>query len=276
MPAARSPTPPSLPAPSLAAPALTGPDTSAHPAGHTARSSAGAPIGRTAQTLPAQVAARILEAIFAGEFQPGQRLTEIALATTHQVSRSVIREALVLLDRQRIVERLPRLGARVVAISIENVVELFEVRAALLGVAARRAATSASDAALAGFDSQVAAIESLAARPRCAASVYADQSIALQHQVLDMSGGRWLEDLYSQLSNLALWRAVVRDRSVSFDTAARRQSSASDWRRIADALARRDPVASENAARALLQASGDYVRSRLAPRPDPGGARARG
>ena len=111
MPAARSPTPPS-PAPSLAAPALTGPDPSAHPAGRTARSSAGAPIGRTAQTLPAQVAARILEAIFAGEFQPGQRLTEIALATTHQVSRSVIREALVLLDRQRIVERLPRLRYR--------------------------------------------------------------------------------------------------------------------------------------------------------------------
>lgn len=226
------------------------------------------PIGRTAQTLPAQVAARILEAILAGDLEPGQRLTEIALAAQHQVSRSVVREALASLTRQRFVERLPRLGARVAAVSVGDVFELFEIRAVLLGLAARLAAGAATEEALADFETEVAAAEALAARDKGSARRYAERSIALQHRLLAMSGTRWLEEIYSQLSSLVLWRAVVRDRSISFDTAERRRASAADWRRIGEALRARDPSASEEAARALLTASAQYVRSRLAGRSD--------
>ena len=131
------------------------------------------------------------------------------------------------------------------------------------GVAASRAAQRASDDDVARFDEAVREIEALANKAKGTASAYAERSIALQHQLLAMSAGRWIDDIYTQLSNLALWRTVVRDSSISFDTAARRRASANDWRRTADALMRRDAGASEAAARALLHASGRYVASKL-------------
>ena len=133
----------------------------------------------------------------------------------------------------------------------------------MLGVAASRAAQRASDDDVARFDEAVREIEALANKAKGTASAYAERSIALQHQLLAMSAGRWIDDIYTQLSNLALWRTVVRDSSISFDTAARRRASANDWRRTADALMRRDAGASEAAARALLHASGRYVASKL-------------
>lgn len=222
------------------------------------------PVGRSARSLPALVAERMLDAILAGELRPGERLTEIALAEQHQVSRATIREALVQLQRQRFVERVPRYGARVAAISLEDVNELFEIRAALLALAATRAAAQATDAELAKFDASIAELEGVAGRPDSSPQAYAERSIAAQHQVIAMGRGRWLDDVYRQIANLTIWRTVVRNRSISFATAERRRQSAADWRRLADALAARDAQASAEAGRALILASGRFVAARLA------------
>jgi DNA-binding GntR family transcriptional regulator len=226
------------------------------------------PVGKSARSLPALVAERILNAIIAGKLAPGERLTEIALADEHRVSRATVREALVQLERQRFVERLPRYGARVAAISLEDVSELFEIRAALLALAAAKAAANASDAQLEQFDAMVTTIGQAAAGT---AETYAAHSIAAQHQVIAMSRSRWVNDLYMQLANLTLWRAVVRQRSVSFTTAERRRQSASDWRRLADALRVRDTAAAEQAAKALILASSAAVQAQLrVAQQDPG------
>jgi DNA-binding GntR family transcriptional regulator len=210
------------------------------------------------------VAERILNAIIAGEVAPGERLTEIALADQHQVSRATVREALVQLERQRFVDRLPRYGARVAAISVQDVTELFEIRAALLALAASKASTHATDEELQRFEATVAAIERIAARASSSPQAYAEHSIAAQHQVIAMSRSRWIDDLYMQLANLTLWRAAVRNRAISFATPARRRQSAADWRRIADALGSRDVAASDQAARSLILASGRFVQAQLA------------
>jgi len=210
------------------------------------------------------VAERLLDSILAGELRPGERLTEIALAEQHQVSRATIREALVQLERQRFVDRVPRFGARVAAISLEDVTELFEIRAALLALATAKAAENASDAELQQFEATVAELERIASRPASSPQVYAEHSIAAQHQVIAMGRGRWIDDIYRQMANLTVWRTVVRNRSISFATPARRRQSAADWRRIADALAARDPAASADAGRELILASGRFVAARLA------------
>lgn len=222
------------------------------------------PVGRSARSLPAMVAERLLDSILAGELRPGERLTEIALAERHQVSRATIREALVQLERQRFVDRVPRYGARVAAISLEDVTELFEIRAALLALAAAKAAVNASDEALQEFEATVKEMERIASRPASSPQAYAEHSIAAQHQVIAMGRGRWIDDIYRQMANLTVWRTVVRNRSISFATPARRRQSAADWRRIADALAARDPAASADAGRELILASGRFVAARLA------------
>src|SRR5689334_1530827 len=92
-------------------------------------------------TLSEQLAKRIADEILNERFVPGQRLKEVDLAATFGVSRASIREALRQLEAQGLVQIEPRRGARVTLLSADEVDDLYEIRASLLAVAARRVAT---------------------------------------------------------------------------------------------------------------------------------------
>ncbi len=79
-------------------------------------------------------------AILQGQFSPGQRLIEADLTTQFKVTRGAVREALVQLDGEGIVERERNRGARVRPISLEEAVEITEARAVLEGLCAAKAA----------------------------------------------------------------------------------------------------------------------------------------
>nr|WP_136251227.1 GntR family transcriptional regulator [Ningiella ruwaisensis] len=84
--------------------------------------------------------------IVAGHVKAGVKLSEAELSTKYGVSRAVIREAINRLANTSLVERKPNIGARVVTLSHEGLVQLYQVREALEGMAARLAATNMSDA----------------------------------------------------------------------------------------------------------------------------------
>lgn len=81
----------------------------------------------------------IRNAIIAGELAPGTPLVEGALAKQHGVSRSPIREAMVRLRHEGLLERRGR-AMTVRVLRAEDVLELYEVRIALEVTAARAAA----------------------------------------------------------------------------------------------------------------------------------------
>jgi DNA-binding GntR family transcriptional regulator len=83
---------------------------------------------------------RLREAIVRGELAPNQRLIEAEMSTTFQLPRAAVRTALVRLEHEGLVERERHRGARVRLVSEEEAVEILQCRAALEGVAARRAA----------------------------------------------------------------------------------------------------------------------------------------
>jgi DNA-binding GntR family transcriptional regulator len=230
-------------------------------------------VGAIARSLPAQVADLLLQSIVRGELAPGTRLTEIALAEEHVVSRATIREALAQLERQRFVERLPRYGARVAALDVESFLELYEIRAVLLGLASARAAARAMPDELAKLDAKVRQLEQLAARDSTPATVYSQHAIDAQSAILAMSRGRWLGEIYEQISDLTLWRAVLRERALSFWTPERRRASSADYRRLAEAVASGNARTAESAARTLIDASADFIRNRLSARGGSGRAR---
>src|SRR5947209_1775520 len=99
-------------------------------------------------TLSEQLAQRIADAILSERFAPGARLKEVDLSTLYGVSRASIREALRLLDKRGLVRIEPRRGARVTQLSADEVDDLYEIRASLLAVAARRVAARADRALL--------------------------------------------------------------------------------------------------------------------------------
>ena len=85
-----------------------------------------APARRPA-TLPRAIAARLRELITEGVVGPGARLNERALCERLGASRTPLREAFRLLAADGLVELEPNRGARVVALSVRDVRELFEV-----------------------------------------------------------------------------------------------------------------------------------------------------
>lgn len=82
----------------------------------------------------------LVEAIVSGEIEPGSKISEPELAKKYQVSRGPLREAMMRLEGLGLIERIPHVGARVITFSPEKLIELYSVREALEGMAARLAA----------------------------------------------------------------------------------------------------------------------------------------
>lgn len=87
----------------------------------------------------------IEERIATGEYPPGMRLDESELAEEFNVSRTPIREALIQLDSEGVVEMRPRRGAIVMEVTPQRLCEMFEVMAELEAMCARLAARRLSD-----------------------------------------------------------------------------------------------------------------------------------
>lgn len=86
----------------------------------------------------------IREAILDAQFAPHQRLIEADLSERYGASRASVRTALLNLAGEGLVERLPNRGARVRAITVDEAIEIVEVRIGLETLCARKAAENLS------------------------------------------------------------------------------------------------------------------------------------
>ena len=82
----------------------------------------------------------IREAIIEGRLEPGQRLKEEELARELGISRTPVREALLMLQAEDLVVAAPNRGATVRVHDAKDLNDLYELRALLEGYATRRAA----------------------------------------------------------------------------------------------------------------------------------------
>lgn len=92
------------------------------------------------ETLSESVFRRIQMAIVQGDIAPGSKISEPELARTYGISRGPLREAIHRLEGQRLLVRIPHVGARVVSLNPTELVELYEIRESLEGMACRLAA----------------------------------------------------------------------------------------------------------------------------------------
>jgi DNA-binding GntR family transcriptional regulator len=102
-----------------------------------------------AETSTVRVRDELQHAILEGVLKPGERLRAEALAQRFGTSRTPIREALLQLEAQGLVEVEPNRGAVVRAFDRDDLLDLYAVRALLEPAAAARAATRIDDAAIA-------------------------------------------------------------------------------------------------------------------------------
>jgi DNA-binding GntR family transcriptional regulator len=107
-------------------------------------------------TLAEKVYQRLSTAIIDGHLAPGSKISEPALAREYGVSRGPLREALHRLQERKLITRSANQGPRVIKPSVDALAELFVVREALEGMAARMAAINATDEEVAHLKATVA------------------------------------------------------------------------------------------------------------------------
>lgn len=88
-------------------------------------------------SITSQVTNAIRKAIVSGEYEPGQKLSEVNLSEYYKVSRTPVREALKQLEREGLVDIIPRVGTCVTKPTEKELNELFKVKEVLEGLAAR-------------------------------------------------------------------------------------------------------------------------------------------
>ncbi len=92
-----------------------------------------------------QLYGRLRGAIIQGDIMAGSKISESELARAYGVSRSTVREALGRLESAYLVVRRANAGARVVTLSLAELLEIYQVREAMEGMACRLAAENMSD-----------------------------------------------------------------------------------------------------------------------------------
>lgn len=86
----------------------------------------------------------IRQLIVEGHYSPDTPLSEASLAALFQVSRTPVREALKELERDGLVEIRPRVGTFVRQPSVDEMIELYEIKEVIDGLAARLVAARGS------------------------------------------------------------------------------------------------------------------------------------
>ncbi|MET3506403.1 GntR family transcriptional regulator [Halalkalibacter oceani] len=92
------------------------------------------------QSLHEQVYSLIKQAIITGELLPNEHLREMKLAERFHTSRTPVREALRKLENEGFVTYQSSIGTKVIDLNQAKIVELYECRAVLEGLAAGKAA----------------------------------------------------------------------------------------------------------------------------------------
>lgn len=219
------------------------------------------------QSLPEQIAARLAERIVSGACAPGQRIMEQAVAGEFAVSRGPVREALRLLEKDGLVTISPRRGAQVTALSIDEVREIFDIRAVLNGMRDRQITEDPERyKVLPAIEAEVASLAQLARHPELGEQ-YVENVFRLNRLLTRASRNR---RLHAILDSLAL--QTLRYSRLGLSTAQRRKQSAQNWQRLVKAMRSGDGEEAERIARQRVLDSRDAAIQQLQQGAGPGAA----
>jgi DNA-binding GntR family transcriptional regulator len=210
-------------------------------------SAAGGPSAETgaAAAVDSRVTDVIRDAIIRGEYAPNQRLIEADLSAAFSASRATVRTALLELAGEGLVERLPNRGSRVRSISVDEAIEILEVRIGVEGLCAAKTAATLSD-------EDAAALERL--RTRMIESVaegdlveYSRLNLSLDNRIRELSHHATASEVLARLHAQS-----VRHQFKLSSRPQRAKVSVLEHAAIIDAVVARDPDAAEQAVRSHL------------------------
>ncbi len=175
------------------------------------------------------------QAILGFHFKPGERLVERVLCEKTGVSRTSIREALRQLEAEGLVRIIPNRGPIVAIPSLDEVAEIYELRAALEGLACRLIIERAGEEIINNLVSKFEALKhALHAED---ASELSLAGSAFYDAFIEGCGNKPLYDTAK-----AIQARVIYLRASAMQQAGRGANSVAEIERMVKAIQRRDPI----------------------------------
>jgi DNA-binding GntR family transcriptional regulator len=217
-------------------------------------SQAGLPQNLRSQALGEQIAEVLAQAIVSQRIPPGSRLSEDDLAAQFGTSRTPVRDAFKLLASEHLVLIMPRRGVRVLDFDGRRVVDIYQIRSRLHGLAAGLAAQRGNEGQRADVVECARAMTTAAAADDLDAFLAANVDF---HNTLELAA----DNLFVTSSLAGLGRLTLHLRRRGLSLEGRMAVSAESHRKVAEAIGRGDsPLAEELTRRLILDAGAHILR----------------
>jgi len=161
----------------------------------------GEPLTRNASVAATEL---IRQAIIDGRLEPGRRLKEEELARELGISRTPVREALLMLQAEGLVDASPNRGATVRSHTAEGLDDLYQLRALLEGYAARRAAGRLTEQGLADLRASCGRFETLLEKEETELRELVRENMVFHEAILQGAGSGRLASMVRKVIELPL------------------------------------------------------------------------
>ncbi len=223
----------------------------------------GTPSAEESTTIADRTFEHLRQAIVEGEIPQGSKISEPELARRYGISRGPLREAMRRLESANLVQRRPNVGARVITLSSEQLLEIYQVREALEGMAARLAAQHMTSREVEDLSALLAAHDAQVERDEGQSYIQQEGDLDFHYRIVRGSHNRRLigllcDDLYH----------LTRMYRFQFGMASPRARHAlREHARIVEAIAARDGELAEILMRRHIVASRRHLEGRLGGNP---------
>lgn len=166
---------------------------------------------RKYKTLKDHVYSYITEQVLEGNLLPSQRINETAISQELSVSRTPVREALIQLSCEGILENVPRKGFVLKAVSEKEAAELYVVIGTLDGLAAQMTCNALTEKDLSKMDFYIQSMDLAIKTDNY--EMYLEQQDLFHHVYIEKCDNEVLEDTISRLKSKFFTRGYSKDRN---------------------------------------------------------------
>ena len=209
-------------------------------------------------TLSGELTATLRDAIITGEIEQGSKLSETRLAQELDVSRGPLREAIRRLEGMNLIQHIPQQGARVVTLSMDLILQIYETREALESKAVELAAVNMTSADIDELH-RLIDIQSKHMRENSGAFIPAESDYAFHETIIRGSKNKVIEqallrELYNLIKMFRYQHEFARNSSTN---------SLVEHRQIVYAIEQRDAQLAEVTMRRHIVHARERIRKRL-------------
>ncbi|MCX8085254.1 MAG: GntR family transcriptional regulator [Calditerrivibrio sp.] len=208
--------------------------------------------------LREKIADKIRSDIVKGVFADGERLIEPKLAEIYGISRTPIREALRQLESEGFIEIVPRKGAVVKQLTLNDIDNLYAIKANLEGLAARQAVAHINDKDIEKLKSMNEKFISFFKGGEDLIEEYLKYNISFHNLFIRCSKNEKLIEILEGLN-----KNFQRFRSFLVSKVDRVKEAYQEHNQIVAAFKNRDPETVEKAVRHHIEQGWNYLRSKI-------------